>query len=217
MSSRRLPGRAAVVMLAAVLAVGLLAVSTRTWVVADLADPLTGQSTVPVPGSTAAAVVPALALVALAAAGALTISRRIGRVVALLLVSLAAVGAGAAALGVLGDPQAAARAAVAEATGLTAGSVTDRSATVTATAMPAVALVVSVLLLVVAAYGWARRRSWEASRRFEPAVDGAGPGASPAATTPPGSAGGAAKDGADDAADDWEALSRGDDPTLRRD
>lgn len=124
MSSRRLPGRAAVVLLAAALAVSLLAVSTRTWLNADLADPLTGQSTVPVPGSTAAAVVPALALVALAAAGALTISRRVGRVVALVLIALAAVGAGAAALGVLGDPQAAARAAVAEATGLTAGSVT---------------------------------------------------------------------------------------------
>jgi hypothetical protein len=208
----RLRSRGAVVALAAGLAVLLLAVGTRTWLTAQVADPLAGAGHVDVSGGRAAPLVPALALVALAAGGALTIARRIGQVIVLTALALAGAGAALAAGRVLTDPVSAARPAVAEATGLTTASVTASTASVAMSAWPVVAVVLAALIVAVAVLGWTARGGWQVGRRFERAAaqgEAAADDADPAA--PP--AGGTEGSTPATTADDWDALSRGDDPT----
>jgi hypothetical protein len=93
---------------------------------------------VQVTGSSAAPLAPALALVALAAAGALTIARPRARLFVLVLLAVAGLGVAAAALRVVADPFAAARAGLGAATGLTPASVGGLDVTVAATAWPVV-------------------------------------------------------------------------------
>lgn len=214
----RRSGRAAVVVASAATAVAVLGVSTRTWVEAIVPEGVPGAGTVAVPGGSAAAVVPALALVALAAAGALTIAGRRTRVVVLVLTSGAGVGVVLGAVRVLSDPLAAARASLGAATGLAPGSVDDSGATVAATAWPYVATVLGLLVVALALGGLRARRRWDESARFEqpspPADSGSAVG--PVAAGP---GQGATAEGRDDgtpdvdARDGWDALSRGDDPT----
>jgi hypothetical protein len=201
------------VVLAAGLAVLLLAVGTRTWLTAQVTDPLAGAGHVDISGGRSAPLVPALALVALASGGALTIARRIGQIVVLIALALAGAGAALAAVRVVTDPVTAARPAVAEATGLTTASVTASTASVSMSAWPVVAAVLGALILGVAVLGWTARRGWQVGRRFErdaTASDGATvaeAGGTPSAPRRPEDSTPAA------AADDWDALTRGDDPT----
>ncbi|HET9828786.1 MAG TPA: Trp biosynthesis-associated membrane protein [Nocardioidaceae bacterium] len=208
----RLRSRGAIVVLAAGLAVLLLAVGTRTWLTAQVADPLAGAGHVDVSGGRAVPLVPALALVALAGGGALTIARRIGQIVVLTALALAGAGAALAAGRVLTDPVSAARPAVAEATGLTTASVTASTASVSMSAWPLVAVVLAALIVAVAVLGWTARSGWQVGRRFERAAAQGEAAAGDADTVVPPAG---RPDGASPAAaaDDWDALSRGDDPT----
>jgi uncharacterized membrane protein (TIGR02234 family) len=200
----RRTGRSTVVLASAVASVLLLVASTRPWLSVTLSDALAGDRSLDVPGSRAAPVVPALALVALASTGALTIARRAGQVVALLAVAIAGLGAAAALVWVLADPGGAARAAVAEATGVTADSVTAGTASAVLTPWPVVALILAVALVAVAAWAWMVRRSWSSTQRFESAL---------AATAASTEAASTEREPEPHPADTWEALSRGEDPT----
>ncbi|GAB4068064.1 Trp biosynthesis-associated membrane protein [Angustibacter speluncae] len=187
-------GKGPVVVALVVLAVVLLAASSRTWVSAQ-ADLLTGgavagRQVVMASGSAVAPAAGALGLVVLAAAGLLLLARPVVRVVAGALVVLAGLAAAVVAAGVLLDPTAAVLPSVAEASGLTPGSVTaDDVASVRLTGWPVVAVVAAVLAALVGVVVLAAGRRWGTARRFE-------------------------RDPAPTRGDDWDALSRGDDPTA---
>ena len=84
-------------------ALGLLAAS-RPWVHAASLDPVLGRTTVTASGREAAAVVPAVALVALAGGVALLLARTVGRRVAGLLLVVAGAAQVAATVGTLRSP-----------------------------------------------------------------------------------------------------------------
>jgi uncharacterized membrane protein (TIGR02234 family) len=194
----RRSSRATVVLAAAAASVLLLVTASRPWLYVTLTDALSPQRSLAVTGARAAPVVPALALVALASAGALTVARRIGRVAALVAVGAAGVGAAVAIVWALADPAGAARAAVAEATGVTAASVALPAADTEVSAWPWLALGSAVAVLLVAGWGWTARAAWPTTRRFD-----AGSPADARREDHPGDA--------------WDALSRGDDPTRDAD
>jgi len=131
----------------------LLAVS-RTWVHAVADDPLAGRLAVDATGRQAAPVVAAVALVALAGAVAILTVRTIGRLVAGLLLVLAAGAAGAAALGVARTPSDALRSVLSDATGRSGGPLPVAQHTV----WPWVAFAGTLLVLLTLAYAVASRR-----------------------------------------------------------
>lgn len=184
-------GRWVLLLLLAAGAVGL--VTVPTWVTGSGSSVLDGAVTVAVDGAAAAPQAPAAALVLLAAAGALALVGRVGRWV------VAAVSAGsgvlvlAAGATVLADPAAAVAGAVADATGV-AGA-----AGATTTAGPAAAVVVGVLVVGLAVALLRAPGAWDQrSRRHD---------------RPAGPDAGATATGAADERADWDALTRGDDPS----
>lgn len=185
-------GRWVLLLLAAAALAAL--VTAPAWVTSEAAGTLDGTATVTVAGAQAAPQARAAALVLLAAAGAVALVGRVGRWV------VAAVTAGAGALvaggavGVLLDPAGAAAGAVAQATGVaTARPVAGL------TAGPGAAVGVGVLVVVLAVALLRAPGAWEQrSRRHEP---------------PTGTGGGAPAAGPPDERADWDALSRGDDPS----
>jgi uncharacterized membrane protein (TIGR02234 family) len=139
-----------------------------------------------VSGGEAASPVRALGLVVLAGVPALAATRRTGRTVVGVLLVLAGIAAGAAAVQVLGDPTAL---APADAQG------------VTATSRPLLALSGAAVTAVAGAVVTARGRRWAAlSRRYE----------APSAADPAPVQGRA---GSAEAPELWDALDRGEDPT----
>jgi uncharacterized membrane protein (TIGR02234 family) len=200
----------------------LLAVS-RTWVHAVADDPLVGRLVIDATGRRAAPVVAAVALVALAGAVAVLTLRTLGRLVAGLLLVLAAGAGGAAAWGVARAPSDALRSVLSDATGRSGGALPMAQHTV----WPWVAIAGAVLVLLGAVVAVARARRWSglsakydapvpplgaSSRRRQPAPEGTDVGArgadvlgvdsAPDTSTSHGSA------------DPWEQLSRGEDPTA---
>lgn len=184
-------GRWVVAVLAAAAVVGLLALPT--WVLATAGTPVDGDVALAVPGAAAAPGTVAGALVLLACAGALALVGRVGRWVVVGVLVLAGLLVAASAGAVLTDPAGPAAAAVAEATGVVPAAPQART-----TAWPVVAVVVGGGLVLLAG-GLARASTgWlPASTRHEAPAAGA--------RTPAG--------GAPDERDDWDALSRGDDPS----
>jgi hypothetical protein len=185
------PGRGRVVVAGLVTGLAVLGAASRTWLEANLAGMLTGSQQAAVPGSQAAPVVPALALVGLAAAAALSIAGRVGRVLVGVVLLLAGGVVAVAALDVRGRPAAAASAALAEQTaGIALGA--DQ---VTVTLWPVVTAVLGGLCSALGVLVLVAGRGWAGGRRFSPADDAQTPVPEPA--------------------DDWDALTRGDDPTTR--
>lgn len=193
----RLPGRRTTV-LAATAASGLLAGATRTtWVEASAPD-LTGSAQqIAVVGSDAAPAVLALALVAVAASLATSLSSRWVRFLTGPVLLLAGVGSLLAIADVLADPAAAARSAVTSATGVLGAAVEAGTS-----AWPLLALVPS---LAVAASGalvlWAGR-TWPVRTRYRSAAV-----AVPVSVVDP----------SEDPTAAWDALTRGEDPSLEDD
>jgi uncharacterized membrane protein (TIGR02234 family) len=189
------PGAAAVLALAGG-ALGLLSAS-RPWVHAVVQDPVLGRTTVTASGRQAAAVVPAVALVALAGGVALLLARTLGRRVAGIVLVLAGAAEVAATIGAIRSPKAGVSDLVARAVG--AVGTTDVSVQVTG--WPWLAVAGGVLVVLAGALAVLRARHWDVrSSRYEPPAE---------ASTGPED-GGAPEDGAPDT---WDALSRGEDPT----
>ncbi|MGP9537084.1 Trp biosynthesis-associated membrane protein [Brachybacterium sp. AOP43-C2-M15] len=191
---RRMPGRRTTV-LAATAASALLAGATRTtWIEASAPD-LTGSAQqIGVLGSEAAPAVLALSLVALAAALTTSLSTFWVRFLTGPVLVLAGAGSLLAIADALADPEAAARSSVTSATGVLGAAVEAGT-----TPWPLLALVPA---LAVAATGalvlWAGR-SWPVRTRYRSAAV-----AAPAAAADP----------AQDPAAAWDALTRGEDPSL---
>lgn len=188
MSGRLTRGR--LVLASLVCALVLLGAATRPWVRVDLSGLLAGRPEALVDGSHAAPLVTAVALVALAAAAAVSIAGGVGRLIAGTVVLLAGLAAAVAAAAVLSDPVAAAATEVASST---AGSRVTAEM-VTTTAWPYVAIAAAAALAGCGVLVLAVGRRWAVGRRFE----AAGP---PAARDPEPIA-------------DWDALTRGADPTA---
>ena len=200
-------GKGPVVLGLLVLGLLVVAVATRPWVLAETGlgagGPVRtiGREEVVATGAQLGPA-SALGLVVMAAAGALLLARRLVAVVLGAVAVLAAGAAGWTALRVLLDPVAAVLPVAAEGTGLTADSLDPGQVEASATGWAVAALVLSVLCLLVGLVAVVAGRGWGASRRYERDADGAAP--------PPDEA--AARDAV---ADDWDALSRGEDPTER--
>jgi hypothetical protein len=184
-------GRAA----AAVVVLGAATALTGAmpWVRARGVSALTGDVDLVVRGAAAAPAVPAAALVLLAAAVAVGLAGRVGRWLVVVAVWLAGLALAGSATGVLVAPAEAARASVAAATG-----VDHLSGVPAVTAWVWAALLLGAVVVATAAWLAVVARRWPApSTRHE--------------TTGPGGRGdGSGQDGAHA---DWDALSRGDDPT----
>ncbi|WP_426566927.1 Trp biosynthesis-associated membrane protein [Angustibacter sp. McL0619] len=189
------PGPAAVLAMVGG-ALGLLAAS-RPWVHAVVQDPVLGRTSVTASGRQAAAVVPAVALVALAGGVALLLARTLGRRVAGLLLVLAGAAQLAAALAVVRSPESGVSDVVARAV----GAVGTTDVHVQVTGWPWLAVASGVLVAAAGALAVLRARHWEVrTTRYDPP----GPPGSPAEDPAP-------EDAA--APDTWDALSRGEDPT----
>ena len=164
-----------------------LLTATRPWLDVTIKNPLIGSGRLHPEGRDVAALVPAAALVALAASVAAVTLRRVGRHIAGLL--LVAAGAGIASATDGGSAGAALSLRVA----------TGRTGNVAATASvgsiwPWLALLSAVPIVLAGAVTIVRGRAWSGlSRRYDP----------PTAEDPVG----------DDADEAWDALSRGEDPT----
>ncbi|ADG74886.1 Trp biosynthesis associated, transmembrane protein, Oprn/Chp [Cellulomonas flavigena DSM 20109] len=176
-------------------AAGLVAlVSAPTWVTTEGTSTLDGTVRVVVTGAQAAPQTRAGALVLLAAAGAVALVGRVGRWV----VAAVTAGAGALVVGgaaaVLLDPAGAATTPLAQATGVvTAQPVAD------VTAGPAAAVGVGLLAVLLAVALLRAPGAWEQRSRRHERLTARG-GVAPAAGPP-------------DERSDWDALSRGDDPS----
>jgi uncharacterized membrane protein (TIGR02234 family) len=173
-----------------------------------LAD-VPGVSRVSASGDGIVPVVPALALVAAAAAVALLVTGRLGRYLAAGVLLLAGAGAGAAVVWVLAAPGDAVAGAVSAASGRS-GAVAGPPATVGAWAWAGLAA--AVLLLGGGAVAVLRAPTWPSpGRRFDaPARGTAAPRG--AGTGTAGSVPGPVR-GQGDSIGAWDALSRGEDPT----
>ncbi|WP_194907925.1 Trp biosynthesis-associated membrane protein [Quadrisphaera sp. INWT6] len=190
--------RAVVVLLGIACGGLLLASTTQPWVVASLpAGPGGTGSDLPVAGSTATAVVPALGLVALAGAVALSTLKGVGRAVAAVLLVLVALGAAASVAALVADPVTAARAAARAATGV------PEVEGARVTTWPLLALLPTAGVVLVGVVALVSGRAWATSARFE------APSAAPdvAAARP-------SRPAAPSRAGLWDDLSQGVDPTL---
>jgi uncharacterized membrane protein (TIGR02234 family) len=181
-----------------IVAVALLAfgTTTQTWLSVRLPQEAVQTPDLAVPGSDAATPVTAFALVALAAALAVSIAGRTARWIIAGILLLAGAGIILTSIRVAVDPAAAAAPAVGEAIGISGGSAVEASAT----AMPWLAALAGLLLAGAAVWLTIAGRRWEKSRRYETA-----PGA-------PAPASGGASAHADDI-DSWDQLTKGEDPT----
>ncbi len=208
-------GRGPVVLALLVLGLLVVAIATRPWVTAIAPSPGAGTQSVVGEGS-AVSPAGALGLVVMATAGAMLLARRVVVVVLAVVVLLAGAGAAWSALRVVLDPVSAALPVVARSAGLTEASVPVAEVEAQATGWAVTGVVLAVLVVLLAGLALVRGRSWGTSRRYErddvqddPRPSGAGAGAGAPAVAE------GATSRPDAVADDWDALTRGDDPTAR--
>ncbi len=201
--TRRLTGPAAAVLLALLGAVLALLSASRPWVHAVVTDPVLGRTTVTASGRQAAAVVPAVALVALAGGVALLLSRVIGRRVTGVLLVLAGAAAAAASVSTVRSPDA----GIADLVGRALATVGSTDAQVSVTAWPWVAVVGGALVVCAGTLAVVQARRWGTPRsRYESPVDPAHSAGVEVRPAPPAGPG-------DDPGATWDALTRGEDPT----
>lgn len=180
-----------------IVAVALLAfgTTTQTWLEVRLPEEAVQTPDLAVPGSEAATPVSAFALVALAAALAVSIAGRVARWFVAAILLIAGGGILLTSIRIALDPAAAAAPAIGEAIGITGGA----GASATATALPWLAAGSGLLLAAAAVWVALVGRHWERARRYE-------------RTTGPAPAARAASSHATDI-DSWDRLTHGEDPT----
>ena len=149
-----------------------------------------------IPGSDAATAVTAFALVALAAALAVSIAGRIARILVVAILLIAGVGIVWNSLLVVTDPTGAAAPAIGEAIGVS----TDSGAELIPTLFPWLAAVAGLLLIGTAVWMLIAGRSWNRSKRYEKVADG-----NPSARKTTAHS---------DEIDSWDQLTKGKDPTT---
>lgn len=186
--------RARTVLMVAVVGVGMLLSALPTWSKAQ-ARGSQGLEPIGVAGTEASPAVPSAALVVIIAALVLGLSGRVTRIAAVVAMGLAGILAGASAIGFLQDPAPALAPVAAEAT-----RVQDVVEPVELTGWPVVTLSIAILTIVIAlVLPWRMGRWTAVGRRYHH-----DPSASPAEGRTPRL----------QALDDWDALSRGEDPSV---
>jgi len=168
--------------------------ATRTWITVDVAASSVQIPQIVIDGAKAAGSVTAVCVVVLAGSLALLIAGKVARYIIAALSLLAGVAAIAAGAGALGDPQAVAATAVAEATGLA-----QNAGDYTVTAWPVMAIIAGALMALQAVLVFVFARQWptKASKYDRQAAKNAT----------------AAKDPSSRSIANWEQLSAGEDPT----
>ncbi|WP_104117348.1 Trp biosynthesis-associated membrane protein [Arthrobacter sp. B1805] len=159
----RFTRRGIVVMGIVVLALLAFGSTTQTWLTVRLPQEAVQTPDLTVAGSDAATPVTAFALVALAAALAVSIAGRIARWVIAVILVLSGTGIALSSLSVASDPASAAEPAIGAAIGVS-GLDGARAA---ATAMPWLAVVAGVLLVLAAAWVVLAGRTWGVNRRYD--------------------------------------------------
>jgi len=187
----------------------LLVVSLLTWAQGTAALTVGGTTAVQVTGSQGAAVVPSAALVALAAGLAIGLSGRIARTIAAVAVALAGLLAVIATIGFLRDPTPALLRAAGEVSG-----VPELSDAVSITLWPVVALVAAAALTLIGAILPFVMGTWQrVGARYERPDTPAGQAPQQERTRPAQSSEEPAPGSARQRISDWDALSRGEDPS----
>ena len=228
---RRASRRGFVVLGIVLLALIAFGSTTQTWLMVRLPQEAVQTPDLEIPGSDAAVPVTAFALVALAAALAVSIAGRVARWVVAVILVLAGAGIAVSSASVALDPRAAAEPAIGNAIGVSGST----GAEVSTTVLPVVAAVIGVLLVLAAVWVVLAGRSWAVNKRYDagaarvprPADAGVLPG--DAVTTPPSTGDippGVSDDPVEpeatspsrrnahaDEIDSWDQLSRGNDPT----
>ncbi|KQN99593.1 hypothetical protein ASF21_12275 [Arthrobacter sp. Leaf234] len=166
-TERTAPGRFArrgiVVMGIVVLALLAFGSTTQTWLTVRLPQEAVQTPDLMIAGSDASTPVTAFALVALAAALAVSIAGRLARWVIAVILVLSGVGIALSSAGVALDPAAAAEPAVGEAIGVSGLA----GAEATAGVFPWLAVAAGVLLVLAAAWVVLAGRTWGVNRRYD--------------------------------------------------
>ena len=191
---RRAPSRRLTVLAGTVAGAALIGATRTTWAQATAPDLTGAAQEVAVTGSDAAPTVLALGLVALAAALTTSLSSIWIRFVTGPVLLAAGLGAGWSALAVVLDPTGASGSAAATATGVVGGQVQA-----TATSWPLLTLIPSLAVAAVGVVVLLAGRTWPVRTRFRSAAVAvtADPEQDPAAA--------------------WDALTRGEDPSVEDD
>lgn len=166
-TERTAPGRftrrGIVVMGIVVLALLAFGSTTQTWLTVRLPQEAVQTPDLMIAGSDASTPVTAFALVALAAALAVSIAGRLARWVIAVILVLSGVGIALSSAGVALDPEAAAEPAVGEAIGVSGLA----GAEATAGVFPWLAVAAGVLLVLAAAWVVVAGRTWGVNRRYD--------------------------------------------------
>ncbi|GAA1131774.1 Trp biosynthesis-associated membrane protein [Arthrobacter flavus] len=169
--------------------------TTQTWLTVILPQDAVQTPDLQIPGSDAATAVTAFALVALAAALAVSIAGRIARILVVAILFIAGVGIAWNSLLVVADPTGAAAPAIGEALGVS----TDSGAGLILTLFPWLAAVAGLGLIGAAVWMLLASRSWNRSMRYEKVAAGDSPARKTTAHS--------------DEIDSWDQLTKGKDPT----
>ncbi|MHA7283847.1 Trp biosynthesis-associated membrane protein [Arthrobacter sp. TMS2-4] len=188
----RFTRRGTVVLGIVLLALLAFGTTTQTWLTVRLPQDAVQTPDLAIAGSDAATPVTAFALVALAAALAVSIAGRVARWIIAGILVLSGIGIAVSSAGVALDPSSAAEPAIGTAIGVSGLAGAD----VTSTVMPWVAAAAGALLVLAALWVMLAGRTWAASRRYDagasrtvPAAPGSAQPGSPAPSTgdvPPG-------------------------------
>lgn len=160
---RRFARRGIVVMGIVVLALLAFGSTTRTWLSVRLPQDAVQMPDLAIAGSDAATPVTAFALVALAAALAVSIAGRVARWIIAVILVLSGVGIALSSASVALDPAGAAEPAIGTAIGVSGLTGAEASAT----GMPWLAVVAGILLAFAAAWVVLAGRTWGVNRRYD--------------------------------------------------
>ncbi|MHA7208084.1 Trp biosynthesis-associated membrane protein [Arthrobacter sp. MDT1-65] len=159
----RLTRRGVVVLGIVVLALVAFGSTTQTWLTVRLPQDAVQTPDLTIPGSDASTPVTAFALVALAAALAVSIAGRVARWIIAVILVLSGVGIVLSAAAVALDPSGAAEPAIGTAIGISGPA----GAEATATALPWLAVAAGVLLVLAAPWVLLAGRTWGVNRRYD--------------------------------------------------
>lgn len=160
---RRVMRRGIVVMGIVVFALLAFGSTTQTWLTVRLPQDAVQTPDLTIAGSDASTPVTAFALVALAAALAASIAGRVARWIIAVILILSGVGIALSSASVALDPAAAAEPSIGAAIGVSGLA----GAAATASAMPWLAVVAGVLLVLAAAWVVLAGRSWGVNKRYD--------------------------------------------------
>jgi uncharacterized membrane protein (TIGR02234 family) len=160
---RRFTRRGVVVMGIVLLALLAFGSTTQTWLTVRLPQDAVQTPDLTIPGSDASTPVTAFALVALAAALAVSIAGRLARWIIAVILVLSGLGIVLSSASVALDPEAAAEPAIGTAIGVSGLA----GAEATASALPWLAVGAGVLLILAAAWVVLAGRTWGVNRRYD--------------------------------------------------